>query len=45
MNRFLRFYEAWKFARQLDRNLAARKHARQAGQIYVSGHVRRRRLT
>lgn len=33
---------AWRFARQLDRNLAERKAARLAGRVLVSGYQRRR---
>lgn len=33
--------DAWRFARQLNRNLAARKQARANGQIYVSSHTRK----
>lgn len=32
--------EAWRFARQLDRNLAARREARLEGRVYVSGYTR-----
>lgn len=33
---------AWRFSRELERNLAARKQARLNGQTYVSGYTRRK---
>ena len=41
MNWLTRKIEAWRYARQLDRNLAARKQARLNGQIYVSSYRRK----
>lgn len=35
-----RFISIWRFRRQLERNLAARKQARLNGQTYVRSHIR-----
>jgi hypothetical protein len=37
-----RFISIWRFRRQLERNLEARKAARLNGQTYVSSYIRRR---